>query len=73
MLLYFCQPLFYNSNKRDIYGFFKQFELRSQSKKIRQAYIGKMVGTFGDIIGKYEREENTPSVEVASKIANALV
>ena len=31
-----------------------------------------MVGTSGDIIGKYERGENTPSIEVAAKIANAL-
>lgn len=31
-----------------------------------------MVGTSGDIIGKYERGENTPSIEVAAKIADAL-
>lgn len=43
-----------------------------KQKKIRQADLGKMVGTSGDIIGKYERGENTPSIEVASKIADAL-
>ena len=31
-----------------------------------------MVGTSGDIIGKYERGENTPSIDVAAKIADAL-
>ena len=31
-----------------------------------------MVGTSGDIIGKYERGEVKPSIEVASKIADAL-
>ena len=43
-----------------------------KQKKIRQADLGKMVGTSGDIIGKYERGENTPSIEVATKIADAL-
>jgi transcriptional regulator with XRE-family HTH domain len=43
-----------------------------KQKKIRQADLGKMVGTSGDIIGKYERGENTPSIEVAAKIALAL-
>ena len=33
---------------------------------------GKMVGTSGDIIGKYERGETTPSIDVATKIADAL-
>lgn len=43
-----------------------------RQKKIRQADLGKMIGTSGDIIGKYERGENMPSIEVASKIADAL-
>jgi len=43
-----------------------------KQKKIRQSDLGKMVGTSGDIIGKYERGENTPSIEVAAKIAEAL-
>ncbi len=34
--------------------------------------IGKIVGTSGAVIGRYEREEITPSIEVAAKIANAL-
>ncbi len=43
-----------------------------KQKKIKQADLGKMIGTSGDIIGKYERGENIPSIDVASKIANAL-
>ena len=43
-----------------------------KQKKVRQSDLGKMIGTSGDIIGKYERGENTPSIEVASKIADAL-
>jgi transcriptional regulator with XRE-family HTH domain len=41
-------------------------------KNLSQADLGKMVGTSGDIIGKYERDEVKPSIEVASKIADAL-
>lgn len=31
-----------------------------------------MVGTSGDIIGRYERDEVKPSIEVVIKIADAL-
>lgn len=31
-----------------------------------------MIGTSGAIIGKYERNERTPSVEIAKNIAQAL-
>ena len=41
-------------------------------KGISQADLGKSVGTSGDIIGKYERDEVKPSIEVAAKIADAL-
>ena len=41
-------------------------------KGLSQAELGKAVGTSGDIIGKYERDEVKPSVEVASKIADKL-
>lgn len=41
-------------------------------KGISQGDLGKSVGTSGDIIGKYERDEVKPSVEVASKIADIL-
>lgn len=34
--------------------------------------LGKTVGTSGAVIGRYERDEITPSVENAKKIADAL-
>lgn len=37
-----------------------------------QNELGKNVGTSGDIIGRYERDEVNPSIEVASKIADTL-
>ena len=41
-------------------------------KQLSQAELGKTIGTSGDIIGKYERDEVKPSIEVAVKVADAL-
>ena len=43
-----------------------------KGKKISQNDLGKQVGTSGDIIGRYERDEVKPSIEVVIKIADAL-
>ena len=40
--------------------------------KMSQNELGKQVGTSGDIIGRYERDEVNPSIEVASKVADTL-
>ena len=40
--------------------------------KFSQSELGKRVGTSGDIIGRYERDEVKPSIEVAAKIADVL-
>jgi len=45
--------------------------LRKQ-KKYSQAALGKMIGTSGDVIGRYERDDIKPSVDVVAKIADAL-
>ena len=45
--------------------------LRKQ-KKLSQNDLGKKAGTSGDIIGRYERDEVNPSIEVAAKIADIL-
>jgi len=49
-------------------------KIASLRKKIKlsQADLGKKVGTSGDIIGRYERDEVKPSIEVASRIADTL-
>lgn len=39
---------------------------------LSQAALGKLVATSGDIIGRYERDIMTPSIEVIMKIADAL-
>lgn len=46
-------------------------QLRKQ-KGFNRDELGSRVGTSGAVIGRYERGEITPSVEIANKIANAL-
>ncbi len=46
--------------------------LLRKRKKLSQSALGKTIGTSGDIIGRYERDIITPSIEVIMKIANAL-
>lgn len=43
-----------------------------KKKGLSQADLGRMIGTSGDVVGRYERGDITPSVEVVSKIADAL-
>lgn len=43
-----------------------------KQKKLSQAALGKIIGTSGDVIGRYERGDIKPSVEVVTKIADAL-
>lgn len=45
--------------------------LRKQ-QNISQAELGKRIGTSGDIIGRYERDLMTPSIDVIIKIADVL-
>ena len=41
-------------------------------KKLSQADLGKLVGTIAVTIGRYERGEIKPSIDIATKIADAL-
>ena len=43
-----------------------------KKKKISQDELAKTLGVHAPIIGRYERGQVNPSVEVAAKIANAL-
>jgi len=45
--------------------------IRKQKKRTQAAH-GKIIGTYGDVIGRYERGDITPSVDVVAKIADAL-
>lgn len=46
-------------------------EIRNQ-KGIKREDLAKLIDTSPAIIGRYERNERTPSIEVAKKIAQAL-
>ena len=46
-------------------------EVRKQ-KKLSQAALGKAIGTSGDVIGRYERGDINPSIDVVLKIAEEL-
>ena len=41
-------------------------------RKLSQDELGKKVEVHGAVIGRYERDEVKPSIEVAAKIADAL-
>ncbi|HRP89873.1 MAG TPA: helix-turn-helix transcriptional regulator [Edaphocola sp.] len=41
-------------------------------KKMSQDEVGKLVGVHGAVIGRYERDEVKPSIEIATQLAEAL-
>ena len=43
-----------------------------KSKKLSQNELGKKADTSGDLIGRYERDEVKPSIEVIIRVADAL-
>lgn len=43
-----------------------------KDKKLSQEEIAKKVGVHGAVIGRYERDEVKPSIEMAAQIATAL-
>jgi transcriptional regulator with XRE-family HTH domain len=49
----------------------KLVQLRKQQHLSREE-LGRRVGTSGAIIGRYERGEMMPSVEIAARLADAL-
>jgi len=43
-----------------------------KEKKISQGELAEKVGIHNNVLGRYERGEATPSVDMAAKIADAL-
>lgn len=52
--------------------FGERISYQRKKKKWSQDELAKQVGTSAPIIGRYERDEIKPSIEVASKIAIEL-
>jgi transcriptional regulator with XRE-family HTH domain len=46
--------------------------LLRKKKGLSQADLGKLIGTSGDVIGRYERGDINPSIDVVANIAGAL-
>jgi transcriptional regulator with XRE-family HTH domain len=68
----FCDRLIAMKELMDVPVFGKRvLELRKM-RGWSQPDLGKMIGTSGTIIGRYERGEITPSVEVAHKLARVF-
>ncbi|MCP4487488.1 MAG: helix-turn-helix transcriptional regulator [Gammaproteobacteria bacterium] len=43
-----------------------------KEKGLSRDELGKLIGTSGPIMGRYERGDMKPSIEIATKIATAL-
>ncbi len=43
-----------------------------KDKKISQDELGKLIGVHGAVIGRYEREEVKPSIEIATQLSEVL-
>jgi len=52
--------------------FGERLALVRKNKKISQEEIAKLIGVHAPVIGRYERGEVKPSIEIAAKIAEAL-
>ena len=50
----------------------EQISFLRKKKKLSQNELGKRAGTSGILIGKYERNETKPSIDVVIRIANVL-
>lgn len=46
--------------------------LLRKKKGLSQADLGKKIGTSGDVVGRYERGDIKPSIDVVEKIADVL-
>ncbi len=53
-------------------SFGKRFTEVRKDKSLSQEEVAKHLGTKAPVIGRYERDEVKPSVEIATKIAEAL-
>ena len=55
-----------------IMNFGQNMMLIRKQKKLSQAALGNIIGTSGDVVGRYERGDITPSIDVVAKIAEAF-
>lgn len=58
--------------KSSIMTFGEKVTIARKQKKLTQTELADATGTSRDIIGKYERDESKPSIEIAARIADVL-
>lgn len=54
----------------DTFG--KKMTTLRKEKKLSQSELAKMINTSTSVIGRYERDEMTPSIEAAKKLSKIL-
>jgi len=52
--------------------FANRLKIVREEKGLKREDVARQIGTSAAIIGRYERGERTPSVDIAKKIADAL-
>jgi len=52
--------------------FGKRITAARKDKGLSQGDLAKQIGTMGVVLGRYERDEVKPSIEVAAKLSDAL-
>ena len=50
----------------------ERLTLVRKRKKLSQNEVGKKIGINGDDVGRYERNEVRPTIEMATKLAHSL-
>ncbi len=53
-------------------GFGYRLKIVREEKGLKREDVAKQIGTSAAIIGRYERNERTPSIDIAKNIAEAL-
>lgn len=53
-------------------GFGLRLAMLRKERKISQTELAKKVGIHPNVLGRYEREEATPSIDIATRLADAL-
>lgn len=67
-----CKPHFLRDLKHFYMTFGERITLIRKQLKWSQEDLAKKIGTSAPIIGRYERNEIKPSIEIAKKIADEL-
>jgi transcriptional regulator with XRE-family HTH domain len=70
--LYFYKYIDFNALKHTNMAFGERLILVRKEKNLSQSDIGKLIGINGDAYGRYERNDVKPTIEIATRIANAL-